>query len=290
MRRFAVVTTMHPEGYERYGRLMVQSFLQHFPAAVPLLLYHENFVPDVIDPRLIPRDLLRSSPELVEFKRRHVDNRRAHGRANPWRRIKLFGLRIPVPLRIKKGAFRWDAVRFSHKTFCIFHAARHVDADVLIWIDADTRFFADVDLQELETMVPEDCFVGCLQRRNYSECGFVAYNLRDPATAGFLADFERYYTQDRLFAEREYHDSFLFDIARRRAEQRGAKSYDIGEGVGQRASHVLINSRLGRFMDHMKGDRKHAGQSRAGDLLAERSEAYWKQLPPSVRPGPAKNR
>lgn len=277
MRRFAVVTTMHPEGYERYGRVMAQTFLQHFPAEVPLLLYYENFMPDVVDARLITRDLLDSSPELVAFKQRHAGNPRALGRANPWRRIKLLGLRIPIPVRIKKGAFRWDAVRFSHKSFCIFHAARHTDADVLIWLDADTRFFADVDLQELEAMVPEDCFVGCLQRRNYSECGFVAYNLRHPDCAAFLADFERYYTEDRFFAEREFHDSWLFDQARLRAERRGARSHDISEGIGQRAAHVLINSRLGRFMDHMKGDRKDAGQSRAEDLLVARTEAYWKR-------------
>ena len=40
---------------------------------------------------------------------------------------------------------------------------------------------------------------------------------------------------------------------------------------------MLINSRLGRFMDHMKGNRKVDGKSRADDLLVARDEAYWQR-------------
>lgn len=276
MRRFAAVTTCHAAGYEAYGRRMIESFTRHWPEDVPLLVYHEGFTPEQAVGQVIPRDLLASSPELADFKRRHAENPAAHGARRPRRSLKLFGGRVRLPLPLRKAAYRWQAVRFAHKTFCIFHAARNTAADVLIWVDADTHFFADVSLEELESFIPEDSFVGCLKRRNHTECGFVAYNLRHPATAAFLQDFESFYTQDRLFQEREYHDSYLFDVARLRAEQGGAHSYDIGEGIGLQASHVLINSRLGRFMDHMKGDsRKEAGSSRSSDLLVPRDEAYW---------------
>ena len=90
-----------------------------------------------------------------------------------------------------------------------------------------------------------------------------------------LADLEAMYTQDLLFREREFHDSWLFDVVRRRAERRGALSYDIAEGVGMRTLHVLINSRLGSFMDHLKGGRKAAGASSAEELVVPRTEAYW---------------
>ncbi|MDB5968150.1 MAG: hypothetical protein JWQ90_600 [Hydrocarboniphaga sp.] len=255
---------------------MVETFAEFWPREVPLLLYHEGFEPAPIPGRLVARDLLASSPELVAFKKRHADNPRAHGHIKPWRRLKLGRLSIPVPLRVKKARYRWDAVRFSHKTFAIFHAARHTDADVLIWIDADTRFFAPLDPAELDTLAPADCGLACLRRPKFTECGFVVYNLRDPAMQDFLADFERLYTDDGFWAEREYHDSWLFDVARVRAQKNaGMRVRDLGEGLGWYASHVLINSRLGRFMDHMKGDRKDAGCSRADDLLVARSEEYW---------------
>jgi hypothetical protein len=42
-----------------------------------------------------------------------------------------------------------------------------------------------------------------------------------------------------------------------------------------RTLHVLINSRLGSFMDHLKGGRKAAGASSAEELVVPRTEAYW---------------
>lgn len=275
-RRFAVITTCHAAGYRDYGQVMVDTFLAHWPAEVPLLLYHEGFDPPSAPGRIVPRDLAGASPALMAFKARHAGNPRAHGKVQPRRRLRIGPLSLPLPLEGRKAPYRWDAVRFAHKSYAIFDAARRTDADALIWIDADTRFFADVDMAELAALAPADTAVSCLRRPNHSECGFVVYNLRHPETRRLLDEFEAMYSQDLLFAEREFHDSFLFDIVRARAEARGARTHDIAEGAGERASHVLINSRLGHFMDHMKGDRKSEGKSRSDDLLVRRDEAYWK--------------
>ena len=275
-RRFAVVTTCHAGGYRDYGQIMVETYLKHWPAEVSLMLYHEGFEPPSAPGRIESHDLVVASPALMAFKTRHIGNPRAHGKVQPRRRLRIGSMSIPLPMRGRKAPYRWDAVRFAHKSYAIFDAARRTNADTLIWIDADTRFFADVDMAELDALAPPDSAVSCLRRPNHSECGFVVYNLRHPETRRLLDEFEAMYTQDLLFAEREFHDSFLFDIVRQRAETRGARTHDIAEGAGARASHVLINSRLGRFMDHMKGDRKTEGKSRAGDLLVKRDEAYWK--------------
>lgn len=276
-RRFAAVTTCHAAGYQTYGQTMVETFLAHWPQEVPLMLYHEGFEPPSAPGRIEAHDLNAASPELVAFKARHRNNPRANGRWRPRRTLRLGTLAMPLPWRTRKAAYRWDAVRFSHKSYAVFDAARRTDADVLIWIDADTLFFADVDLAELVALAPADSAVSCLRRPNHSECGFVVYNLRHPETRRLLDEFEAMYSQDLLFAEKEFHDSFLFDVVRERAEARGAPVHDIAQGAGWSASHVLINSRLGRFMDHMKGGRKTEGRSRAGDLLVQRDEAYWQR-------------
>jgi len=277
MRRFAVVSTCHAQGYEDYGRTMVESYLQHWPVDVPLLLYHEGFEPPSAPGRIDADDLARACPDLVAFKARHADNPRAHGKITPWQRLQVFGLSVPLPFRSRRARYRWDAVRFAHKSYALFAAARRTDADVLIWIDADTLFFADVDQAELERLAPPDSVVACLRRPSHTECGFVAYNLRHDDQAQLLDEFEAMYSSDLLFAEAEYHDSYLFDVVRERAEARGAHVHDIAEGAGWRASHVLVNSRLGGFMDHMKGGRKTDGHSRASDLVVARDEAYWQQ-------------
>ncbi len=284
-RSFAAVTTCHAEGWRSYGRDMVESFLRHWPPTVSLYVYAEGFAPDLTDPRVVWLDLLAECPNLVAFKVRHRDNPVAHGeQARPrWEvkfRIHKPTYRIKPTLRIHKTedwglGYRWDAVRFSHKPFSIFDAARRATTDVLFWIDADIRVFADVPLAFLEEVMPPDCFLSYLRRPRFSECGFVGYNLRHPATQAFLAEFEALYTSDALFKEREYHDSFLFDVVRRRVERRGCASYDIGQGIGSDGGHVFVNSPLGRFMDHMKGERKAEGRSRESDLIVARDEDYW---------------
>ncbi len=280
MRSFEVVTTCHATGFESYGRRMLESFEQHWPKHVRLVMYCEGFVPERHGPRVEVRDLLASCPDLVAFKARHADDPRAHGRLRRWKaRIVYDHYRRRLRLRGMKWGlgYRWDAVRFAHKSYAIFDAARRSNADVLLWVDADTLFFDDVGDADLERMLPVGKFVGCLKRPIHSECGLVSYDLRNPATRSMLEGFERMYSDDLLFAEDEFHDSFLFDVVRKRIERTGAVSHDIAEGVGGDAEHVLINSWLGRFMDHLKGGRKSAGRSHASDLPDGRSEAYWRK-------------
>ncbi|MFO1145782.1 MAG: hypothetical protein U1E33_04135 [Rhodospirillales bacterium] len=284
MRRVAVVTTCNAEGYELYGRRMIESFDRHFPADINLLVYAEGFAPELPSDRVIPVDLLEACPDLVAFKARHHENPRARGKEprgrRPWVRVKWHknGSRLPrVKLKwVDWGiGYRWDAVH-GHKCFAIFDAATRCGTDVLCWMDAKiSQLFEDTPRAFIEGLVPADCLLGFLKRPGCSECGLVAYNLRHPGINEFFAAFKSLYTHDSLFREREYHDSWLFDVVRRRFEKRRHKTHDIAGGLGVRAGHVFINSPLGRYMDHMKGGRWAAGSSSAEDLIVARPEAYW---------------
>ena len=45
--------------------------------------------------------------------------------------------------------------------------------------------------------------------------------------------------------------------------------------------HVFVNSQLGQYMDHMKGDRKAKGSSTKKDLKGNITNVdYWKNVPP----------
>lgn len=277
-RTFSALTTCNADGYESYGRRMIASFDAHWPADVPLYVYAEGFTP-AAGGRIVARDLLACSPELAAFKARHANNPAAHGRqarkrwklTMKWHKLKLRLRRIDWGL-----GYDWDAVRFSHKSFSIFHAARHCASDVLFWIDADVFVFADVPRAFLEWVMPADCLVSYLSRPRHSECGFVGYNLRHPAIRGFLDDFEELYTRDSLFSLRGTNDCYAFDAIRRRYERNGCRTHDIARGLGRELGHVFVNSVLGRYMDHLKGNRKLAGASAQSDLANERSEAYWR--------------
>jgi hypothetical protein len=171
--------------------------------------------------------------------------------------------------------FKWDAVRFSHKVYSIFHCAKHTNTDWLIWMDADTVCHSSISTDDLARLCPPDkdlCFLG--RRGKFSECGLYAMNLHSPAVQLFLQKFQHMYDHavEGIFDLAEWHDSFVFDAVRQKVklnELDWSSHLITGEG------HPLINSDWGAYLDHLKGKRKTTGRSPASDLKVQRTEAYW---------------
>ena len=266
-RKFSVVTTFHRAGYEQYGQRMIDTFLQNWPQSVELIVYAEDCEVDRQDPRLAVRDLLSAVPALAAFKSRWANDPRATGR-------------LAQGAADRKGkqpgiGFKWDAVRFSHKVYSVCDAARTCDADVLFWMDADTVCHSQIDVADIERLVPDTadiCFLG--RTSKYTECGLYAMNLRSVGTRAFLDGFQWVYdhAESGIFAMQEWHDSFVFDRVR---EQFNLQQHDWSAGLIRGEGHPLINSEWGRWLDHLKGKRKQAGRSSDRDLLVPRSETYW---------------
>lgn len=273
--KYSIVTTFNQAGLDLYGRTMVESFEKHWPRSVDLYVYTENCTISSPSERIHVRDLLVASPDLVEFKRRHANNPVANGTV-----AKDTG----VPF--KDNAFKWDAVRFSHKVFAIFDAVVMSDADWVIWLDADTKTFADVPdtfLNEICNNSSLACYLG-RREKYHSECGWVAYNRRHPEIHKFMADWKNLYMSDRLFDLREFHDSFVFDVLRKQYQDRGVQFHNLSpELPGKGPGHPFIASRLGEYMDHMKGSKRKAlGHSLPDDY--DRNQGlnsgvkYWKKV------------
>jgi hypothetical protein len=275
--KYTVCTTFNASGYEKYGRRMIQTFLQNWPQEVQLVVYAEACAVSESAPNLIVYDLETSSPELVAFKHKWQGVPKANGDVSQ------------DPVRSKRRdagkGFKWDAVRFAHKVYSIFHCARNIGTDWLIWMDADTVCHSPVTTKDLVRLCPDDqdlCFLG--RRGKYSECGLYAMNLTSTNTKTFLQKFQRMYddADNGIFLLDEWHDSFVFDVVRKNTpgliefnwaaklgDLRSSKFNSSGEG------HPLINSEWGAYLDHLKGDRKSIGRSKREDLKVPRTEAYW---------------
>lgn len=262
-RKFAVVTTFNEKGLSQYGQRFLAAFDRHWPAEVMLYAYHEGRCPDFQSPQIIYRDLEESCPDLVAFKARHAADEKVQG-----------------TLDDGDYGYRMDAVRFAHKVFALTHCALNVEADVLFWLDADTVTFADVPMSLLDQVLPEGVYTSYLGRPHaYSECGFVGYALTHPRHQEFMEFWQQLYLDDTLFELPEWHDSFVYDVIRKTFEDKlpDFQSYNIA-GEDTPSDHPFINSVLGQYMDHLKGDaRKDDGHSFKDDLVVERSETYWKK-------------
>lgn len=269
MTKLAVVTTFHEKGLITYGQRMINTFCTNWPKEVTLYIYPEKCVPQITDKDRVVSIDLDTVSELTAFK-------------NKWKNIpKANGDVSADPIRSKRKdsgkGFKWDAVRFAHKVYAIFDCAARTDADILVWMDADTVCHSPITIEALLALCSTSVDLAYLGREGkYSECGLYAMNLKSPIVLEFLKEFKRFYDQAEsgIFQLEEWHDSFVFDAVRHKFPT--MKQLNWSAGIIKGEGHPLINSAWGAYLDHLKGNRKSSGRSLDKDLTVKRTEAYWK--------------
>jgi len=271
MPTYTIVTTFNQAGYDLYGSRMIQSFLKNWPDSVKLYVYAEDCAVKETAHNLSVFNLHDASPELVAFKQRWKNVPRANGDVSD------------DPIRSKRKdagkGFKWDAIRFAHKVYAIFAAARTTQDDFLVWMDADNYCHSPITQERLEHLIPvtkDLCYLG--RRGKYSECGLYAMNLRSNNTKKFLMRFENMYedAEAGIFTLSEWHDSYVFDAVRKGLPMLHELNWSEGLITGE--GHPLINSEWGAYLDHLKGARKQLGHSKRKDILVNRPEAYWRKI------------
>lgn len=274
--KYAVVTTFHKPGLDKYAQNMIDTFEQFWPDDVDLYCYAEDCSPKATKNNIIIKNLHESCTDLVQFKNKF--------RNVPWAN----GMQMKeTGLNFEANNFKWDAVRFSNKVFAVIHACENINADWVIWLDADVKTFAPVTKEFLATVCPGSHFVSYLGRRvkYHSECGWVGYNVRDPQCKYFMRDWRDLYMNEGVFELKEYHDSFVFDVLRKQYQEKGVKFYNLSPDLpGKGPGHPFIASQLGTVMDHMKGTRrKDLGHSLPDDVTIRNQNLnldvkYWKRI------------
>lgn len=265
----AVVTTFSASGWDRYGRRMVESFERFWPDEVDLVCYADEITRTMKNRNGRAQFFEHNHPMLVSFKEKY-DKPKYRGYPDPGR-----------------YNYRYDAVKFCHKPFALYEFWKRRGVDVpdyewMIWLDADTVTHSPMDARIFRQMCPKHANLVYLGRpHKYSECGFLAFK-GNPATA-VLSRWIAYYVKGRFAREREWHDSYLFDLARVRAEQRdGLASVNLTPTYLHRKNgggHPFVNSILGRYMDHLKGDgRKIRGRPNRNDMLVGHDAEYWRRV------------
>ena len=298
--KIKVITSYKPGCWNEYAKKGIESMAKHFPEEIDLVVYAEEPKPECNYDRIKWIDLNTAEPELTAFKQRHKDDPVAHGKLQ----TKVNGVRRVPELQTlggsdkNKESFLWNAVRFSNKVFCVVNAVRNSkDHDYVVWIDADTFSFRPVPLDWIVNLLPKDTMVTYLGRENptlgdggkYPECGFVGYNCNHPEIQNFINDWEQLYTTDNVFKILEWHDSYVFwHLTKIYRKTKNIKVNDIGYWKGVKGHHVFVNSELGLYMDHMKGNRKTKGTSTKNDLRKNPNAKttvhdidYWKKVPPA---------
>tara|TARA_A100001011_G_C14273597_1_gene828143 strand:+ start:1212 stop:2000 length:789 start_codon:yes stop_codon:yes gene_type:complete len=236
--KVTIITTFNDSGYKLYGKNMLRSF-DRYLINTNFLAYYEGKNPNVKKTTRTLKyvDLLESCPDLVAFKKMWKD--------------------VPAANGIYKGveSFRYHAVRFSHKMFCIYHAATNSKSDYLIWCDADTEAKRKFEGKALAKMLPKGKYCAYLGREKYSECGFMIFDTRHEYHYEFMNRYINILKSGRFLKQKEWHDSFLFDVVRKELEKSisGDKIFhNLTPGIRKRN----FNTALYPYIIHYKGSRK----------------------------------
>ena len=162
--------------------------------------------------------------------------------------------------KVKGKEFLTDGVRFSYKVYAYTHAIMTENVDGLICIDADSVFYKMIDEEWIQKHIHrDDCMMTYLGRgNNYSECGFLYFNLNHADTLAYANRMKSLYDTDGIYNLKEQHDSYVWDYVRKEFENRGTRNHNIGDG---KPGHVQARSILGVVYDHTKGNRKLKGRS-----------------------------
>lgn len=272
VRKYLAITTFHKQGYIEHAEKMMRSFEKHWPREISLLAYYEEEKPNIESDRIFYRSLNDSCPNLLKFKERHKDDRYANGWDD----------------RKNKVNFALNAVRFSHKSYCMAHACVNplADEDVVIWLDSDTHTFRDMPFNFIDGLMgPKYCNAFLGRKKPFTETGYIMFNVKHRLNDEYMKRWNSYYNDDTIFQLPNYTDCEVFDTIRRKfLEDKDATDDEFLNlsPVGNfKFGHPFINSMLGQYMDHCKGNRKFGGTSGPWELRGNpESQAHKnKQLP-----------
>lgn len=281
MSGITVVTTFHKAGLDLYGQRFLDSFANNVDPKIKLLVYAESCNP-IVDPmceNIKVFDAFEALPKLNAFKSKwanvphatgDISNHPARNGRKDWNKT-----------------FKWDAVRFANKVYAVFDACER-STDWCVWMDADTYVHSKWSYKQFKELLPDDKWLTYVGRgkgsQTWPECGFYGLNLKHGACTEFLERFEAMYedAENGMFKLVEWHDSFIFGhilnnmkTLRPDVLDYSAEMY-LREAKSGGGGHPLINTKLGKWIDHMKGDRKNQGKSKRSDIMVTRTEEYWR--------------
>lgn len=228
MRNIEIITTFNDNSFIEYVERYLKTWDTYLDYSINKTLYVDN-VERNYGPNKKILNLENSVPELVEFKKRNKNY-------------------IPKD-------FRFDAVRFSHKSFAICHAGLTSSADMLIWLDSDIYMFNTISNDWLSKFLPKGIFTSYLGRSGkFTETGFLAFDLTNPIKTDFFNKWKSYYNSDFIMQGKQGKtDCHVFDLVRGEFESSGkilTKNLNMPE-QGHAFENVFSPS-----MSHHKGTGK----------------------------------
>ena len=165
---------------------------------------------------------------------------------------------------VNEGGFRKDGVRFCYKVFVVtdlgLDIIKQSKYKYLIWLDADIIFKKPIEIDLLkQKLIDNNTMMSYLGRglKYHSECGFLIFNLSHSKIKEYFEEMMRMYVSNDIYKEREWHDSYIWDVVRKKFETKfKIKNKNIGS-KDKTINDIIGNTFLFEYFYHLKGKRKY---------------------------------
>jgi hypothetical protein len=258
-----VVTSLNAKLWAKYAKRNIEAMCERLPKSVQIIVYYDD-EPQTSDKRILwlPISSVSHWPEFDAavshfplFKGIHQTER---------------GLVYNITT---------DS-RMARKAFIEAHACERYRGNKIFWIDADVFIHADVPESLFHDVLPDDKFCAFLGRdevKYFTESGFIGFNSAHDLCRVFMDAYTGIFRNGIFVTLPAWHDCVAFDTIRRAVQQQKPEAFnDLGLGVDPGPGlNVMVNSRLGAYLDHHKGNRKGLDRSPLGDLTVKREEPHW---------------
>tara|TARA_B100000242_G_scaffold252459_1_gene194498 strand:- start:158 stop:1024 length:867 start_codon:yes stop_codon:yes gene_type:complete len=258
------ITTFNERLYEEYAKKFLETFIEKSDESVRLNIFYDGNFDEIINKYIANENKIRffkfESKEWDNFYRKFGHLTDANG----------YSFKIVDERHTLEGpSYRWKAVKFSFKVFSVYLASKikNISSD-LVWIDADNICVNSINKKNIKQFLPnEDELMSYLGRDKvppefpHSETGFIGFNLRHEKFNSFIKTAISFYTTGEVFSLKFYHDCLVYDTTREIFQMAGIKFKNLsGEFISE--EHPMVKSELGKYFDHLKGQkRKNIGYS-----------------------------
>jgi hypothetical protein len=247
-----VITSFNEAGYQKYGKAFLASWKQHAPPRIPLTIYYEG---DAFD---FEEGFSWHPVEEVEFLADYMSM-----------------LQFPLMHGIVGSSYDvWFDARHGRKVFMQAYAIRKYGGKVF-WLDADSVFQADMPENFFDRMLPDDKLACYLGRDGwyFTESGFIGFNAKHPSAKTFVMNYVQMFMAGTFLANAVHgrlcwNDCGGFDAVRHVMGD-GEEFVNLAAGVPKGTMHPFVNVEVGKYITHLKGNRKETGKLEAGDLIQQ---------------------
>ena len=245
--KFSVVTTFNKTAYDLHAKKMVSLFDEFWDSNIFLNIYLEDLE--------TPKNDFSKRINFFSFNN-EVDG---------WYKFReqFFFKELNKPdINMSNINNCYLKCQFTYK-YSNVNPIIENSSDYLIWLDSDVITIKNIEINFLNSLINDQNYLSYLGREHinfHSECGFLIFNTKHNLHNQFWINMSQMYEQGLLFNEKEWHDSYIFDVVRLRMETEGLKNFNISK-IGLKNTkdtlNVFDNSILGEFMIHFKGNKKN---------------------------------